>query len=506
MLLKQRTSRIAGARASNGSGRASASTDCSPQRASASTSSETGIERRALGDTAAPVYLDHAGGAPGPRNERCQARRRALGIARRAAQRILERRRDGLANGVAGRVLAVGCGLGVWAIAKNHGLLREQIEPFDSGSRGEGRRPVALLRSRSQIENQLVTSLTVDLYTGLPNRASFVEHLQARLAKSRLAADGGVLVAAVLLHKLGGSRPLDGRDRRRRSHARGCRAPAAAGRRRRRISLAPARASSHCVSVTPTSATQSSDGAATAQLEARFTVGQSSYVRAGRHGHRSKQRRLQPRAGAAGRRPRSPPTWPSRRPTTSVFRPEAKEERISLLQLEADLRSAIDSNELRLFFQPIVSVDDGHIVGFESLLRWQHPTESWIGPDRFIPFAESMGQMARISDWVLGQGIAHSQAIRAAARQEPHLRHRQSHAARLESRAYAAGCSHLLDTVRLPPQCIRIEITETAVVETSDRGALDRRAQRARRARVARRLRHGLLVARATCATCPSTP
>jgi EAL domain-containing protein (putative c-di-GMP-specific phosphodiesterase class I) len=146
----------------------------------------------------------------------------------------------------------------------------------------------------------------------------------------------------------------------------------------------------------------------------------------------------------------------------ALFRPGAKEERISLLQLEADLQSAIDGDELRLFFQPIVSVDEGHIVGFESLLRWQHPTESWLGPDRFIPLAESMGQMARISDWVLHQGIAHSKQF-AQLRAEP-IYVTVNLTPRDLNREVCSRLFELLDAVRLPPECIRIEITETAVV------------------------------------------
>jgi EAL domain-containing protein (putative c-di-GMP-specific phosphodiesterase class I) len=147
---------------------------------------------------------------------------------------------------------------------------------------------------------------------------------------------------------------------------------------------------------------------------------------------------------------------------SALFRPGAKEERISLLQLEADLQAAIDGNELRLFFQPIVSVNEGHVVGFESLIRWQHPTESWIGPDRFIPLAESMGQMARISDWVLRQGVAHSKQF-AQLRAEP-LYITVNLTPRDLNRELCSRLFALLDSVRLPPQCIRIEITETAVV------------------------------------------
>jgi EAL domain-containing protein (putative c-di-GMP-specific phosphodiesterase class I) len=146
----------------------------------------------------------------------------------------------------------------------------------------------------------------------------------------------------------------------------------------------------------------------------------------------------------------------------SVFRPGAKEERISVLQLEADLQAAIDAEDLRLYFQPIVSVVEGNVVGFESLLRWQHPTESWIGPDRFIPLAENMGQMARISSWVLRQGVAHSKQF-AHLRQDP-LYVTVNLTPRDLNREVCNQLFALLESSGLPPECIRVEVTETAVV------------------------------------------
>jgi len=61
------------------------------------------------------------------------------------------------------------------------------------------------------------------------------------------------------------------------------------------------------------------------------------------------------------------------------------------LQLETDLRHAIDGGEFRNFYQPIVDLVSGEIVGFEALLRWQHPRRGMLGPEEFIPVAEETG-------------------------------------------------------------------------------------------------------------------
>jgi predicted signal transduction protein with EAL and GGDEF domain len=359
-------------------------------------------------------------------------------------------------------ILASGCALTMWALAKKPQALREQINRLTTDLEAKDSDLSHLLRSRSQIENQLVTSLTVDLYTGLPNRASFVEHLQARLAKSRLAADGGVLLAVVLLHKLGevghsmGATVAEEVMREAGERLQQTAGTAAYLARTGESELAL------CFALSAVRDTAALTERLMRSLEARFTVGHRPvYVPAvmgiatSSDGYSHGPELLGQAALAAngaiieGQR-------------SALFRPEAKEERISLLQLEADLQVAIDGSQLRLFFQPIVSVTEGHVVGFESLIRWQHPTESWIGPDRFIPLAESMGQMARISDWVLHQGVAHSKQF-AQLRAEPiyvtvNLTPRDLNR-ELCSRLFA-----LLDSVRLPPQCIRIEITETAVV------------------------------------------
>jgi EAL domain-containing protein (putative c-di-GMP-specific phosphodiesterase class I)/GGDEF domain-containing protein len=359
-------------------------------------------------------------------------------------------------------VLAVGSGLGVWALARKPAVLREQIERLTADLEDKDADLSRLLRSRSQIESQLVTSLTVDLYTGLPNRASFVEHVQARLAKSRTAADGGIFVAAVLLHKLAevghsmGATVAEQVMREAAERLQRAGGPEAYLARIGECELAL------CFGLVDVRDDKGLMERLLNSLEARFIVNQRAIyvpavagIAASTDGYNHGPELLSQAALAAN-------VAITEGQRSSVFRLEAKEARISLLQLEADLRSALDSNELRLFFQPIVSVTDGHIVGFESLLRWQHPTESWIGPDRFIPLAESMGQMARISDWVLGQGIAHAKQF-SQARQEP-LYVTVNLTPRDLNRDMCSRLLELLDTMRLPSQCLRIEITETAVV------------------------------------------
>ena len=79
---------------------------------------------------------------------------------------------------------------------------------------------------------------------------------------------------------------------------------------------------------------------------------------------------------------------------------------VQRLELETDLRRAVLSEELRVHYQPIINLDSGAIVGFEALVRWQHPTQGLLQPVSFIPFAEEIGFIHNIDRFVLTEACA----------------------------------------------------------------------------------------------------
>ncbi len=142
----------------------------------------------------------------------------------------------------------------------------------------------------------------------------------------------------------------------------------------------------------------------------------------------------------------------------------------SRLVLLGDLRRALDTDQLRMHYQPKIDLRTGEVVGLEALLRWSHPVHGMVPPGQFIPLAEQTGLMHPITARVLGmvcrqmatwrdQGIELAVAVNLSARNllEPSL-----------DEMVAA----LLRQHRLPRGVLELEITESAIVEDPVRAAL----------------------------------
>jgi diguanylate cyclase (GGDEF)-like protein/PAS domain S-box-containing protein len=129
-------------------------------------------------------------------------------------------------------------------------------------------------------------------------------------------------------------------------------------------------------------------------------------------------------------------------------------------ELEFDLKSALEQNQLRLVFQPVVDALDERVAAFEALLRWKHPVRGDICPSLFIPIAEETGLIGRIGDWVLNE------ACRVAAGWPRHIRI----AVNLSPMQF--DDPRLVDTVRhtlarwnLAPERLELEITESLFLD-----------------------------------------
>ncbi len=149
-----------------------------------------------------------------------------------------------------------------------------------------------------------------------------------------------------------------------------------------------------------------------------------------------------------------------------IFDPLMREEIIVASQLEADLRNAIVQNELEAHYQPIVSVKDSTIVGFEALLRWNHPKRGQLTPFHFIPIAEEIGLIVEFDRWILREACTQ---MKQWQKEYPHLSDAVI-SVNLSSRGL--GEINLVETIvqilqatDLAPNCLKLEITETALIE-----------------------------------------
>jgi diguanylate cyclase (GGDEF)-like protein/PAS domain S-box-containing protein len=97
------------------------------------------------------------------------------------------------------------------------------------------------------------------------------------------------------------------------------------------------------------------------------------------------------------------------RGTAATYLPEYETEGASHLSLMAELRQAIQNNDLVLYYQPITDLKTGSVVGLEGLLRWNHPSRGMVFPDQFIPFAEQTGVIQPLTDWVIASALRQSQ-------------------------------------------------------------------------------------------------
>jgi diguanylate cyclase (GGDEF)-like protein/PAS domain S-box-containing protein len=148
-----------------------------------------------------------------------------------------------------------------------------------------------------------------------------------------------------------------------------------------------------------------------------------------------------------------------------VFDADMRAKVMARLQLETDLRHALERGEFRNFYQPIVNLVSGEIAGFEALLRWQHPVRGLLGPIEFIPVAEETGLIRELGWWNLREAcrqisewraglIAHAQltiSVNLSAKQflQPNL---------------VEDIRKLLRELALPPEALKLEITESTVM------------------------------------------
>jgi predicted signal transduction protein with EAL and GGDEF domain len=137
------------------------------------------------------------------------------------------------------------------------------------------------------------------------------------------------------------------------------------------------------------------------------------------------------------------------------------------IEMETQLRQALERNELVLFFQPQIELATRRLIGVEALLRWQRPEVGLVAPDRFIPLAEESELIVPIGEWVLAQAC--SLARRWEVNNHPLRVAVNVSAVQFRRRNFVERVGHILGQSGVSPSLIELEMTESAVMEDSSR-------------------------------------
>jgi len=152
----------------------------------------------------------------------------------------------------------------------------------------------------------------------------------------------------------------------------------------------------------------------------------------------------------------------------AVFNTLLHTQAVNRLQLETGLRGAIDRQELHVYYQPIIELKTGKLTGFESLLRWHHPQWGFVSPAEFIPIAEETGLILPIGTWVLEQACQQLHLWNLQFPNHPQLTLNVN----LSAKQFAQPdlieqIDRILEQTQIKGQCLKLEITESVIMDNS---------------------------------------
>jgi diguanylate cyclase (GGDEF)-like protein len=153
----------------------------------------------------------------------------------------------------------------------------------------------------------------------------------------------------------------------------------------------------------------------------------------------------------------------------AVFDPSLEARALERLELEGDLRHALGQDEFRLVYQPILSLGDRRIVEVEALLRWWHPSRGVVSPLQFIPVAEETGVIESLGVWVLEQACKQARMWQEQYPSDPPLVMGVNLSARqLQQPDLVALVARIVRDVGIAPSSLKLEITESAIMQDPD--------------------------------------
>ena len=152
-----------------------------------------------------------------------------------------------------------------------------------------------------------------------------------------------------------------------------------------------------------------------------------------------------------------------------IFNVAMHAEAVKLLQLETDLRRALERREFFIQYQPIMSLDTFNLSGFEALVRWQHPEHGFISPVDFIPMAEETGLIIPLGEWALRESCTLMQRWHEQFHGDtPLFMSVNLSVKQFNQPDLIQKIAGIIQETRLAPHSLKLEITESVVVEHGD--------------------------------------
>ncbi|MDG2989357.1 EAL domain-containing protein [Candidatus Synechococcus calcipolaris G9] len=150
----------------------------------------------------------------------------------------------------------------------------------------------------------------------------------------------------------------------------------------------------------------------------------------------------------------------------AIFDASMHDHIVTIQQIETDLRRAIAQDELRVYYQPIISIATAQLVGFEALMRWQHPSRGLVPPDQFIPVAEETGLIIPMGEWILRQACQQMNAWINLGSATQNLQVNVNLASRQVCQSgFVALVQSILNEYQLDPKHLKLEITESTIMD-----------------------------------------
>lgn len=143
---------------------------------------------------------------------------------------------------------------------------------------------------------------------------------------------------------------------------------------------------------------------------------------------------------------------------------------VTLMQLETDLRYAIERKEFCVFYQPIIKLNSMRLAGFEALIRWNHPQRGLVPPGEFIPVCEDTGLIVPVTLWILQEACEQTVAWQNMSPENESL----MISINLSGKHFAQNdlvdqIRQILEKTKIDPACVKLELTESAVMDNAER-------------------------------------